>query len=135
MTGISTPSYVARALQKDCSVCVLNCIIMHILTYVKKLHCFCDHNQAAYAKQSPISHSSTRTEVPSQNQISQLLCRVARFPKGCSSNSWCLKTTLYMCLLPPFVHCCLYMCLRTESMSYVSKHFERELTRYMSTYM
>lgn len=124
-----------KSLQKDCSVCVLNCMIMHILTHVNTLHCFCDHNQAVYAKQTPISHLGTGAELPSQNQISQVLRRVARFPKGCSSNSWHLKTTLYMCLLLPFVHCCLYMCLCTQSVSCVRKHCERDHVHYVSTYI
>lgn len=109
---------VAIAVLKDCSVCVLNCIIMHILTHVNMFHCFSDHNQDIYANSMLISCSGTGAELPLQKQISQVLHRVARFPKGCSSNSWPLRNTHVLCLLPTFVHCCLYVFLHAQSMSF-----------------
>lgn len=73
------------------------CFQLHY--YANTLHCFCEHNQAVYAKLTGISHEGSGTEHPSQKQTSVVLHIVARFPKGCSSSSLILKKhPLHICL-------------------------------------
>lgn len=114
----------------------LHCTCFQPYYYTNTLHYFCEHNQTVYAKLTWISHSGSGTEHPSQKQTSVVLHIVARFPKGCSSNSLILKKhPLHICL-HLFLYCCQYMCLCAQIMSCISKNREKEHKEnvcYMST--